>query len=75
MNDIQILREMISLDVQVMLQPGQGRPSVELIDPQSGATVKIKGYLLTLLSSERKILKTLLLFLMGQKVNASGLIL
>ena len=34
---------MISLDVQVMLQPGQGRPSVELIDPQSGATVKIKG--------------------------------
>ena len=42
-NDIQILREMISLDVQVMLQPGQGRPSVELIDPQSGATVKIKG--------------------------------
>lgn len=41
--DIQILQEMISPDVQVMLQSEQGRPSVELIDPKSGAAVKIKG--------------------------------
>ena len=43
MNDIQILWEMINPDVQVMLQPGQGRPSVQLTDAQSGATVEIKG--------------------------------
>lgn len=43
MNDIQILQEMLSLDAQVVLQPGQGRPSVELTDLQSGTTVEIKG--------------------------------
>lgn len=43
MNDIQILREMLSPDTQVTLQSGQGRLSVELIDSQSGATVEIKG--------------------------------
>lgn len=42
-NDIQILQEMLSPDVQVSLQPEQGRPSVELIDSQSGTNVKIKG--------------------------------
>ena len=43
MNDIQILQEMLSSDVQVTLQSGQGRPSVQLTDSQSGATVEIKG--------------------------------
>ena len=43
MNDIQILREMLNPDTQVMLQPGQGRPSVQLTDSQSGITVEIKG--------------------------------
>ena len=42
MNDIQILREMLNPNIQVMLQPGQGRPSAQLIDLQSGATVEIK---------------------------------
>lgn len=42
-NDIQILQEMLSPDAQVVLQPGQGRPSVELTDLQSGITVEIKG--------------------------------
>ena len=42
-NDIQILREMINPDIQVMLQPAQGRPSVQLTDSQSGTTVEIKG--------------------------------
>ncbi len=42
-NDIQILQEMLNNDVQVMLQSGQGKPSVELTDPESGTTVKIKG--------------------------------
>ncbi|MXV84495.1 type I restriction enzyme HsdR N-terminal domain-containing protein [Candidatus Poribacteria bacterium] len=43
MNDIQILREMLTPNIQVTLQPGQGRPSVQLTDLQSGATVEIKG--------------------------------
>ncbi|MDE0012648.1 MAG: hypothetical protein OXU36_15965 [Candidatus Poribacteria bacterium] len=43
MNDIQILREMLNPDVQVTLQSGQGRPSVQLTDSQSGTTVEIKG--------------------------------
>ena len=43
MNDIQILREMLNPDAQVMLQSRQGRPSVELTDSQSGTTVEIKG--------------------------------
>ena len=42
-NDIQILKEMLSPDAQVMLQSRQGRPSVELTDSQSGTTVEIKG--------------------------------
>ena len=42
-NDIQILREMLNPDTQVVLQPGQGRPSVQLTDLQSGTTVEIKG--------------------------------
>ena len=42
-NDIQILREMLNSNTQVMLQPGQGRPSVKLTDSQSGTTVEIKG--------------------------------
>ena len=42
-NDIQILREMISPDVQVMLQPAQGKPFVQLTDLQSGTTVRING--------------------------------
>ena len=43
MNDIQILQEMLNPDVQVVLQSGHGRPSVELTDLQSGMTVEIKG--------------------------------
>ncbi len=43
MNDIQILQEMLNPDAQVMLQSGQGRPSVQLTDLQSGMTVEIKG--------------------------------
>ena len=43
MNDIQILREMLNPDVQIMLQSGHGRPSVQLTDSQSGTTVEIKG--------------------------------
>lgn len=43
MNDIQILQEMLRPDAQVVLQQGQGRPSVELTDLQSGMTVEIKG--------------------------------
>jgi len=42
-NDIQILREMLNPNIQVALQPGQGRPSSQLTDSQSGATVEIKG--------------------------------
>lgn len=42
-NDIQILREMLSPDVQVALQSGQGRSSVQLTDLQSHTTVEIKG--------------------------------
>ena len=42
-NDIQILREMLNPDAQVTLQSGQGKPSVQLTDLQSGATVEIKG--------------------------------
>ena len=42
-NDIEILREMLLPNVQVMLQSGRGRPSVELTDLQSGMTVEIKG--------------------------------
>ena len=42
-NDIQILREMISPDVQVMLQPAQGKPFVQLTDLTSGTTVRING--------------------------------
>ena len=43
MNDIQILQEMLSSDVQVPLQSGQGRPSAKLTDLQAGTTVEIKG--------------------------------
>lgn len=43
MNDIQILQEMLNPDVQVVLQPGQDRPSAQLTDSQSGTTVEIKG--------------------------------
>ena len=42
-NDIQILREMISPDIQVMLQPSKGKPFVQLTDLQSGTTVRING--------------------------------
>ena len=42
-NDIQILEQMLSPVAKVMLQPGQGRPSVELSDLQSGTSVEIKG--------------------------------
>ena len=34
---------MLNRDTQVTLQSGQGRPSVQLTDLQSGATVRIKG--------------------------------
>ncbi len=34
---------MLNPDAQVMLQQGQGRPSVELTDSQSGTTVEVKG--------------------------------
>ena len=43
MNDIELLREMLVPDVQVPLQQGSGRPSVELTDTQAGTTVAIKG--------------------------------
>ena len=43
MNDIQILREMLNPDAQVVLQSGQGKPSVQLTDLQSDTTVEIKG--------------------------------
>ncbi len=42
-NDIQILREMISPEVQVMLQSAQGKPFVQLTDLTSGTTVRING--------------------------------
>ena len=42
-NDIEILREMLSSCVQVSIQSELGRNSVQLTDSQSGATVKIKG--------------------------------
>ena len=42
-NDIQILQEILSPDAQVVLEPGQGRPSVKLTDSQSGTMVQIKG--------------------------------
>ena len=42
-NDIQILREMLADRVQVGLQQGPGRLSVELIDLQADTTVEIKG--------------------------------
>ncbi len=43
MNAIQILREMLKPNIQVVLQSGQGRPSVQLTDAQFGTTVQIKG--------------------------------
>ena len=43
MNDIQILQEMLNPAAKVMLQSGQGNPSVQLTDPQSGTTVEVKG--------------------------------
>ena len=44
MNDIEILKEMISCKVQVKLHPEDGKPlSVELIDPRANTTVEIKG--------------------------------
>ena len=43
MNDIEILREMLVPDIQIPLQQGRGKPSVELIDAQAGTTVAIKG--------------------------------
>ena len=42
-NDIQILREMINPDVQVILQPAEGKSFVQLTDLQSGTTVRING--------------------------------
>ena len=42
-NDIQILREMISPEVQVMLQSARGKPFVQLTDLTSGTTVRING--------------------------------
>lgn len=42
-NDIEILREMLVPDIQIPLQQGRGRPSVELKDAQGGTTVAIKG--------------------------------
>ena len=42
-NDIQILREMISPEAQVTLQPTQGKSFVQLTDLTSGTTVKING--------------------------------
>lgn len=42
-NDIQILQEMLNSDAQVMLQPGEDKPSVRLTDSQSGTTVEVKG--------------------------------
>ena len=43
MNDIEILQEMLSDAVRVPLQQeGQDRPSVELMDDQSGTTVEVK---------------------------------
>ena len=44
MNDIQILKEMISCKVRVELQQEDGKPpSVELIDKQANTRVEIKG--------------------------------
>ncbi|MDE0468479.1 MAG: hypothetical protein OYL97_15620 [Candidatus Poribacteria bacterium] len=43
MNDIQILREMISSEAQVMLQPARGKSFVQLTDLTSGTTVRING--------------------------------
>ena len=44
MNDIEILKEMISCNVQVELRQEAGKPSsVELIDIQANTTVEIKG--------------------------------
>ena len=43
MNDIEILQEMLVPDIQIPLQQGRGKPSVELIDAQAGTTVAIKG--------------------------------
>ncbi len=42
-DDIQILQEMLKPDTQVVLQSGQGNPSVKLTDTQSGTTVEVKG--------------------------------
>ena len=43
-NDIEILRDMLSSAVRVPLQQdGQNRHSVQLIDEQAGTTVEIKG--------------------------------
>ena len=43
MSDIAILHEMLISAAQVQLQPGSGRPSVELTDKQGNTTVEIKG--------------------------------
>ncbi len=43
MSDIEILQEMLISAAQVQLQPGSGRPSVELTDKQGKTTVEIKG--------------------------------
>lgn len=42
-NDIEILRDMIVPAAQIPLQPGAGKPSVELKDVESGTIVEIKG--------------------------------
>ena len=43
MDDIQILKEMLTAETQVRLKQGRGRPSAELTDPNSGASVEITG--------------------------------
>ena len=42
-NDIEILREMFHPAALVALQPGQGKPAVELTDAKADTTVEIKG--------------------------------
>lgn len=43
MTDIQVLKEMLVPAIQVDLQQGKGKPSVNLIDKQVETTVEIKG--------------------------------
>ena len=43
MNDIEILKELLKRDAQVMFQSERGKNTVQLTDSQSGTSVKIKG--------------------------------